>query len=134
MSAWCRVLGGIMPFPFVPVGIVLAAAVLSVAYAIFATVLRVLDRAALTVRNSIAPGVVAGLRTWSQHQPEVRRVSSQAGTDTGLGPFPPLATAEARHGAATNATAALGESGESAGEIVDLNEPTDVPLAAVQMR
>ena len=62
----CRVPGSAMPFPFLPAGLLLAVAVLGGAFAIFALALRLIGRAAITARDSIAPGIVAGLRTWSQ--------------------------------------------------------------------
>ena len=53
-----------MPFPFLPFGAMLALAVLGGAFAAFALALRLLDRAGLTARRSIASGLVAGLRGW----------------------------------------------------------------------
>ena len=54
-----------MPFPFLPFGALLAVAVLGGAFAAFALALRLLDRAGLTARRSIASGIAAGLRGWS---------------------------------------------------------------------
>jgi hypothetical protein len=61
-----------MPFPFLPFGAILALAVLGGAFAIFGAALRLLDRAALSARNTIAPTIVHGLRTWSR-QPDIPR-------------------------------------------------------------
>ena len=74
-----------MPFPFLPIGAVVAAAVLGGAYAVFAGLLRLVDRAALTVRDSIAPGVVAGMRNWSRTEPFARRASSPPPSGPSLG-------------------------------------------------
>ena len=54
-----------MAFPFLPFGVLLAFAVLGGAFAAFALALRLLDRAGLTARRSIASGIAAGLRGWS---------------------------------------------------------------------
>lgn len=59
-----------MPFPFLPLGAALAIAVLGGAFALFWWAVRALDRAASSARDAItgrvavAPGLVAGLRTW----------------------------------------------------------------------
>jgi hypothetical protein len=55
-----------VPFPFLPGGAILAAAVLSGAFVLFAVVLRLLDRAATEIGGAMLPGVVDGLRDWSR--------------------------------------------------------------------
>jgi len=55
-----------MPFPFMPVGAILAAAVLGGAFALFALLLRAIDRTATEIKGSFLPGVVSGLRGWSR--------------------------------------------------------------------
>ncbi len=76
-----------MPFPFLPAGIVLALAVLGGAFAGFGLALHLLDRAALTARTSIAPGIVSGMRNWTHQQQRSGRVSSPA-AEPALGPLP----------------------------------------------
>ena len=76
-----------MPFPFLPVGLMLALAVLGGAFAAFGLALHLLDRAALTARTSIAPGIVSGMRNWTHQQPLDRRVSSPT-PEPALGPLP----------------------------------------------
>jgi hypothetical protein len=62
-----------MPFPFIPAGAALALAVLGGAFTLFWLLVRLLDRtatsardAALSARDAVAPGLVAGLRTWGR--------------------------------------------------------------------
>lgn len=61
-----------MPFPFLPLGAALAIGVLGGAFALFWLALRALDRAAASARDAVsgrvavAPGLVAGLRTWGR--------------------------------------------------------------------
>jgi hypothetical protein len=56
----------LMPFPFLPGGAILAAAVLGGAFALFALLLRAIDRTATEIKGSFLPGVVSGLRGWSR--------------------------------------------------------------------
>src|SRR4051812_22859320 len=86
-----------MPFPFLPFGALLAAAVLATAFALFGGLLKLLDRAALTARSSIAPGIVAGMRTWGHRDeraatvsPGAMSVAVEAGDS--VGPSAPVAT------------------------------------------
>jgi hypothetical protein len=55
-----------MPFPFLPGGAILAIAVLGGAFALFAMILRAIDRTATEIKGSFLPGVVSGLRGWSR--------------------------------------------------------------------
>jgi hypothetical protein len=66
-----------MAFPFLPGGIVLAAAVLGSGFALFALLLRLIDRTATEIRGSFLPGVVSGLRDWSRprDRDQIRRTS-----------------------------------------------------------
>ena len=75
-----------MPFPFLPGGIVLALAVLGGAFAVFGLALRAMDRAWLGARNTMAVGLVAGMRQWStaRREPEGHLSSSPASPDDGL--------------------------------------------------
>ena len=59
-----------MPFPFLPGGAILAAAVLCGAFVLFTVSLRVLDRAATEIGGTMLPGVVDGLRDWSRGRRE----------------------------------------------------------------
>jgi hypothetical protein len=111
-----------MPFPFLPAGLVLAAAVLASAYAVFTLFLRVFDRAAFTARNSIAPGIVAGLRTWS-HDPLADRVTSSPAAAQAPG----LRRADVARAAADAASAAIVE-------LVDLDDAGAVPMETVRRR
>lgn len=108
-----------MPFPFLPAGLVLAAAILGSAYALFTLFLRAFDRAAFTARNSIAPGIVAGLRTWSHDPVPERRASSRA-------------AAEAQ--ATRPANFARAAADEPNAEIVELDDAGAVPMETVRRR
>ena len=54
-----------MPFPFVPVGAILAGAILGAALTIFVWTLMALDRMASRSADSVVSGLVSGLRGWS---------------------------------------------------------------------
>ena len=54
-----------MTLPFVWGGALLAIGVLVGGYLAFALILKLVDRAALEVRDSILPGVVDGVRRWA---------------------------------------------------------------------
>jgi len=66
-----------MAFPFLPGGAILAMAVLGGAFALFAVVLRAIDRTATEIKGSFLPGVVTGLRDWSRprDRDQIRRTS-----------------------------------------------------------
>jgi hypothetical protein len=57
-----------MPFPFLPIGALVAASVLVGALTIFGLALRATDRAvtraATGLRQSVLPGLVSGMRGW----------------------------------------------------------------------
>jgi hypothetical protein len=61
-----------MPFPFLPAGAILAMAVLLGAFALFAIILRAIDRTATEMKGSFLPGVVTGLRDWSRARDQRR--------------------------------------------------------------
>ncbi len=111
-----------MPFPFLPAGLVLAAAVLASAFALFTLFLRLFDRAAFTARNSIAPGIVAGLRTWS-HDPLAERMASSPAAEQAPG----LRPADAARAAADAPSAGIVE-------LVDLDDAGAVPMETVRRR
>ncbi|MEX1169355.1 MAG: hypothetical protein WEE50_04350 [Chloroflexota bacterium] len=54
-----------MPFPFVPVGAIVAGAILGAALTIFVWTLMALDRMASRAADSVVSGLVSGLRGWS---------------------------------------------------------------------
>jgi hypothetical protein len=54
-----------MPFPFVPVGAIVAGAILGAALTLFVWTLMVLDRMASRAADSVVSGLVSGLRGWS---------------------------------------------------------------------
>jgi len=80
-----------MPFPFLPVGAALALGVLVGAFAGFGLALRLVDRAALTARSSIAPGIVSGLRNWNRQAQPAGRTSSRGAGEPPLAPLTMLA-------------------------------------------
>ena len=53
-----------MPFPFMPLGALLALAVLSAALAVFGAALKALDWTIDAARGSMLSGVVSGIRNW----------------------------------------------------------------------
>jgi hypothetical protein len=85
-----------MPFPFLPFGAILALAVLGGAFAAFAIALRLMDRAGLTARRSIASGIAAGLRGWSDSSESADR-PSWADEDEGEDEAPPDVPLELVH-------------------------------------
>jgi hypothetical protein len=54
-----------MPFPFMPVGAIVAGAILGAALTLFVWVLMALDRAASRAADSVVSGLVSGFRGWS---------------------------------------------------------------------
>ena len=76
-----------MPFPFLPLGAALALAVLGGAFALFGLLLRLADRAALAARDSVASGLVAGLRRWGMDAGRPAPISSPVAGEAALGAF-----------------------------------------------
>ena len=64
-----------MPFPFLPWGAMLAIAVLAGAMTVFGLALRAMDRAFSAGRRAMMPGLVAGLRNWSDGRRVTERPS-----------------------------------------------------------
>jgi len=54
-----------MPFPFVPLGAIVAGAILGAALTLFVWTLMTLDRMASRAADSVVSGLVSGLRGWS---------------------------------------------------------------------
>jgi hypothetical protein len=67
-----------MPFPFFPIGALVAGAILGAALTLFVTALMAMDRAASRAADALLPGLVSGIRGWSN-----RRVTDGAGRPTG---------------------------------------------------
>ncbi|MET1231541.1 MAG: hypothetical protein ABWY52_01665 [Candidatus Limnocylindrales bacterium] len=57
--------GPVMPFPFLPWGVVVAGVVLGGMVGLFMLVVHLLDRAATEVSGTMLPGLVRGVRQWS---------------------------------------------------------------------
>jgi hypothetical protein len=57
--------GPAMPFPFLPWGVVVAGVVLGGMVGLFMFVVHLLDRAATEVSGTMLPGLVRGVRKWS---------------------------------------------------------------------
>lgn len=74
-----------MPFPFWWLGALVAAVFLSAVMTIFGVLLKLMDRAATEVRESILPGVVSGMRDWTdgRRRPTLPIVSPRATEDDG---------------------------------------------------
>lgn len=73
-----------MPFPFVPVGAIVAGAILGAVLTIFVWTLMALDRMASRAADSVVSGLVSGLRGWSADgtappEPVVTSPSAPAG-------------------------------------------------------
>ena len=69
-----------MPFPFVPVGAIVAGAILGAALTLFVWTLMALDRMATRAADSVVSGLVAGLRGWSGNRaaPPDRVITSRS--------------------------------------------------------
>jgi hypothetical protein len=57
-----------MPFPFVPVGAIVAGAILGAALTLFVWTLMALDRMASRAADSVVSGLVSGMRGWSSER------------------------------------------------------------------
>jgi hypothetical protein len=58
-----------MPFPFLPVGAIVAATVLFSAIAAFVAAMMAIDRAATRVFGGVVTGIVVGARRWRDEVP-----------------------------------------------------------------
>jgi hypothetical protein len=54
-----------MPFPFMPVGAIVAGAILGAALTLFVWILMALDRMATRAADSVVSGLVSGFRGWT---------------------------------------------------------------------
>jgi hypothetical protein len=72
-----------MPFPFYWVGALVAAVFLTVVMTVFGVLLKLMNRAATEVRESILPGLVSGLRDWADEHglPAIQRSSPRSSED-----------------------------------------------------
>jgi hypothetical protein len=69
-----------MPFPFYPVGALVASAILAVALTIFVVALRAIDRAVTRIGGSVVSGLVAGFDGWSAPRQAPAPASVSPGT------------------------------------------------------
>jgi hypothetical protein len=72
-----------MPFPFYWAGALVAAVFLTAVLTVFGLILKAMDRAAMEVRESILPGIVSGMRDWTdgQRRTAIRVPSPRAAED-----------------------------------------------------
>ena len=72
-----------MPFPFLWIGALVAAAFLTFVFTLFGLLMKLLNRATPEVRESILPGLVTGIRDWADGHglPLARVISPGAGDD-----------------------------------------------------
>ena len=72
-----------MPFPFYPIGAIVAGVILGGALTLFVAALMAIDRTASRVAGSVVSGLVSGIRGWSPGRPERQTVvsSSPASSD-----------------------------------------------------
>jgi hypothetical protein len=72
-----------MPFPFYWAGALVAAVFLTAVLTVFGLLLKLMDRTATEVRESILPGLVSGMRDWAdgQRRAAVRLLSPRAAED-----------------------------------------------------
>lgn len=91
-----------MPFPFYPIGALVAGAVLLGALTVFVAALMAMDRAvsrASGAAGSVVSGLVSGVRGWSAGQtPDVDRPSASSATpdDGSIEAAPPIAVDRVR--------------------------------------
>ena len=64
-----------MPFPFYPIGAIVAGAVLGAVLTLFVAALMAIDRTASRAAGVVLPGLVSGIRGWSS-----RRRTDDAGS------------------------------------------------------
>jgi hypothetical protein len=76
-----------LAFPFHWIGALVAAVFLWIVMVIFGILLKIANQAATEVRESILPGVVAGIRDWTHHQgPPTIPITSGPDWDGGSSP------------------------------------------------
>ena len=66
-----------MPFPFVPIGAIVAALILGAALTVFVWALMAIDHAASRAAGSVVSGLVSGFRGWSSPVPRPERAPSR---------------------------------------------------------
>jgi len=71
-----------MPFPFMPLGAIVAGLILSGALTLFVLSLKALDRAATQVGGAVVGGLVSGIRDWSD-PPRIPIVSARGVDESG---------------------------------------------------
>ena len=79
-----------MPFPFYPVGTLVASVILAVTPTIFAVALRAIDRAVTRIGGSVVSGLDAGFDGWSasRQMPAPASVSSGSAGEGLAAPVP----------------------------------------------
>lgn len=87
-----------MPFPFMPVGAILAGLILMAALTIFVWALMAIDRAASRAAGSVVSGLVTGFRGWSPERPpaSVARSASDPPDDDPVTPADAVPVARIR--------------------------------------
>jgi hypothetical protein len=72
-----------MPFPFLWIGALVAAAFLTFMFLVFGVLMKLLNRATTDVRGSILPGLIEGIRDWADDHglPPIRMVSPRSDED-----------------------------------------------------
>ena len=78
-----------MPFPFMPIGAILAALILGGALTIFVWALMAIDRAASRAAGSVVSGLVSGFRGWSSEPTSTDRTASPTLHSRGEPPVEP---------------------------------------------
>lgn len=73
-----------MPFPFYPIGAVIAGAILAAALTLFVAAMLAMDRAVSRATGLVVSGLVTGIRGWSETRtraeiPDRKAVGSPAG-------------------------------------------------------
>lgn len=72
-----------MPFPFLWIGALIAAAFLTSMFFVFGVLMKLLNTATTEVRASILPGLIEGIRDWADDHglPPMRVISPRADED-----------------------------------------------------
>ena len=78
-----------MPFPFFPIGALLAGAILAAALTLFVAAMMAMDRAISRATESVVSGLVSGIRGWATEHPTVAVPDATAQTHPGDDPIEP---------------------------------------------